>query len=180
MIAQRQEAQFASYPPPSPSNRSWAILADLQNAHIRLIAAIKDLAKITGQTRGDKVEYSAIRFRVSEASLARRITFRAACDFLLPTASPGDEQTISRLRSADSELAKHASGHVQKWTTATVDLDWEGYCLAMGEMRRGLLKQIELERSMLYPLLHKHGSIRRGMIRLIPIEEFLAEEEAAG
>jgi hypothetical protein len=46
-------------------------------------------------------------------------------------------------------------------------------------MRSALLKQIELERSMLYPLLHKHGSVRRSEIRLIPIDEFLTEEVAA-
>jgi len=178
MIAQRPETQSASNPEVATANRSWAILADLQNAHIRLIASIKDLAKITEQASSDKVEYSAIRFRVSEASLARRIVFRAACDYLLPIASPADQQTIGRLRSADAELAKHASQHVQQWTTATVDLGWEGYCASSREIRSSLLKQIELERSLLYPLLHRHGSSRRSEIRLIPIDQFLAEEAA--
>jgi len=179
MLAQRSETQVGAPLDSVSSNRSWAILADLQNAHIRLITAIKDLAKITGRPCSDKVEYSTVRFRVSEASLARRITFRAACDYLLPIASPADQQTISCLRSADADLAKHASQHVQRWTTATVDLDWDGYCVSAREMRSALLKQIELERSMLYPLLHKHGASRRSQVRLIPIDEFLAEEAAA-
>jgi len=179
MIAQQSEMESGSSPDVHSTNRSWAILADLQNAHIRLLAATKDLAKITGQPRGDKVEYSAIRFRVSEASLARRIVFRAACDYLLPIASPVDQQTISRLRSADSELAQQASQHVHQWTTANVDLDWEGYCASSMEIRSTLLKQIELERSQLYPLLHKHGSTRRSEIRLIPIDQFLEEDAAA-
>jgi len=179
MLAQRSETQVGAPLDSVSSNRSWAILADLQNAHIRLITAIKDLAKITGRPCSDKVEYSTVRFRVSEASLARRITFRAACNYLLPIASPADQQTISRLRSADADLAKCASQHVQRWTTATIDTDWAGYCVSSIEMRSALLKQIELERSMLYPLLHKHGSVRRSEIRLIPIDEFLTEEAAA-
>lgn len=179
MLAQRSETQLGSSPEAASFNRSRAILADLQNAHIRLTAAIKDLAKLTGQPCSDKIEYSAVRFRVSEASLARRITFRAACDYLLPIASPADQQTISRLRSADADLAKCASEHVQRWTTANIDRDWAAYCVSSVEMRGALLKQIELERSMLYPLLHKHGATRRSPVRLIPIDEFLAEEAAA-
>jgi hypothetical protein len=180
MLAQGSQTDFRSNLTALPSSRSWAILADLQNAHIRLTASIKNLAKITAQPCCDKIEYSAVRFRVSEASLARRITFRAACDYLLEVAAPADQQTISRLRSADADLAKYASQHVQRWTTASVDLDWKGYCVSSKEMRGALLKQIELERSMLYPLLHKHDACRRNEVRLIPIEQFLAEEAAAG
>ena len=179
MIAQRLAAQLPSNLSASPSNRSWAILADLQDAHIRLLASIKDLAKITERPCSDKVEYAAVRFRVSEASLARRMTFRAACDYLQPLASPADQQAISRLRSADAELAKHASEHVRQWTTENIDRDWEGYCDATEEMRSALLKQIELERLLLSPMLHKLGERRRGEFRLIPIDQFLAEEAAA-
>jgi hypothetical protein len=179
MVAQRSELEIEPISGAPSPNRSWALLTDLQNAHIRLTASIKDLAKLTGQPSSDKVQYSAVRFRVSEASLARRITFRAACDYLLQVAAPADQQTISRLRSADADLAKHASKHVQQWTTANIDRDWAGYCVCSVEMRSALLKQIELERSMLYPLLHQHGSCRRSQVRLIPIDEFLAEEAAA-
>jgi hypothetical protein len=179
MIAQQQKTQSAPALDGHSFSRSWAILGDLQDAHIRLTASIRDLARITERPCSDKVEYSAVRFRVSEASLARRSAFRAACDHLLPIASPADQQTIGRLRSADAELAKHASEHVRQWTTEMVDQDWQGYCLSSREMGHALQKQIGLERSLLYPLLHKHGACRRSRIRLIPIDEFLAEEAAA-
>lgn len=176
MLAERTENQ----PNSSSANRAWTILADLQKAHVRLLSTVQTLAKLTGRASADRLEYSAVRFRVSEASLARRIAFRAACDHLLEVGTPSDQQTISRLRSADSDLARRASLHVNRWTTDKVGLDWGGYCNASKEIRRDLLNQIELERAMLCPLLHKHGSSRRGEIRLIPIDEFIAQEAVAG
>ena len=179
MFPQRPEIQLEARQ--VYANRGWAILADLQKAHTRLLTSIRDLAKITAKPCGDKIEFSAVRFRVSEASLARRIVFRAACDHLLPEASTADQQLISRLRSADSDLALLASEHVNRWTTETVELDWESFCSQSKEMRRALLKQIELERAMLYPLLHSNDGVRRrSEIRFIPIEQFIAQEAAAG
>ena len=178
MIAQRSQADSGSSLDVPSANRSWAILADLQTAHVRLLASIKDLAKITVQPQADKVEYSAVRFRVSEASLARRIVFRAACDHLFEIAPPAQQETIRRLRNADAELAQLTSQHVHQWTGTAVDQDWEGYCVCSKEIRSALLKQVELERGLLYPLLHQHGSNPRRDFRLIPIDQFLAEETA--
>lgn len=178
MLARQPESQFA--PDCSPAHRALSMLADLQKAHLRLLGAVQTLTKITGRASGDKVEYSTARFRLSEASLARRITFRTACQYLQLAACPADQQTIGRLRRADSELAQQASKHVNRWTMDRVDSDWPAYCLASKEIRRALLQQIQVERAMLYPLLHKHGSGRRSEIRLIPIDQFIAEEAMAG
>lgn len=174
MLAQQPEVQFE--PNSAPIERACALLASLQKAHVRLLSAIQNLTRITGRPSADRLEYSAVRFRVSEASLARRIAVRDACDYILEVGSPSDQQAISRLRKADSDLARHASQHVNRWTTDQVGLDWGGYCSASKEIRRALLKQMELERAMLCPLLHKHSSNRPDHIRLIPIDRFIAEE----
>jgi hypothetical protein len=179
MVEEKRDVELGS-DPAATANRAWALLADLQKTHARLIASLADLARITGRPSADKVEYAAVRFRVSEASLARRIVCRAVCDHLEPLVSHFDQQSLSRLRTLDAELARLGSQHVNRWTTDRISLEWESYCRASTEMRRALLKQVELERTLLQPLLHKYGSgHRRDDFRLIPIEQFIAEEAAA-
>lgn len=179
MLSEQREMRGGS-DPIATANRAWALLADMQKTHLRLIASIADLTRITARPQADKVEYAAIRFRVSEASLARRIVCRAACDHLEPLVSHFDQQSLARLRTLDADLARLGSQHVNRWTTDRISLEWEGYCRASTEVRRALLKQVELERTLLQPLLHKHGSgHRRADFRIIPIEQFIAQEAAA-
>ena len=176
MLAQQPKDDCLANPAPAP--QPAAILADLELTHSRLLSAIQNLAKTTRRPSPDKLEYSAARFRVSQASLARRTVFRAACTYFEAVASTAEQETISRLRQADSDLGRLASQHVSRWSTERVADQWDGYCCASRDMRRALLKQIELERAMLFPLLRNQDSNRKDQIRLIPIDQFLAEESA--
>lgn len=178
MLSQARDIQLASSESGS-GDRAIFLLSELEKVHDRFVACLGALARTTAKPAADKLEYALIRFRVSEASLARRMIVRAACEYLMDAASPNDQRAISRLRTMDSDLARETSRHVHCWTSAKVSDDWEGYSRASKDIRRVVLAQVELERATLYPMLRNRASGGRSGIRLIPIKQFIAEETQA-
>jgi hypothetical protein len=123
-------------------------------AHSKLLCTIEDLAQLTsGPMPDDHQRISDIRWRVSEASLARRLLWGRIHAYLSEHAPKDADSDLLALQEADMRLIRASTEHVAKWTADAVVADWPGYCRASEVMRGRMIEAIEREKRLLYPIL---------------------------
>lgn len=129
------------------------LLEDLRAAHENLTCAIGELAHLTKGPVPAKETLDKVRWKLSRASLSRRMLWtRIHCD-LAPGSSEEMKLKLRQLQEADMRLLRHSTEHVATWTTDRIVNDWPGYCLASQHMRSKMKEAIAAERRTLYPLL---------------------------
>jgi hypothetical protein len=128
------------------------MLAELRDAHDRLLAGIQDLEDAAGAEAPDSSLLAAIRWRLSQASgRRRRLVDEASAEVL--RRKPGAAPEIERLRENSAEMLFASSRHVGGWPIERIRREWQGYRAASAEMRRAMRARIEMEKAILYPLL---------------------------
>ena len=130
-----------------------SMLSQLRSAHRTLVAQIANMESVTVGTRHDPAVCMAGRWKISQASLARRVLSARICDYLLARRGPPDTDRLLALRQADRELLGRSAGHIAKWSPDAIGADWRGYCVASCEIRVRMREQIVQEERVLYPLL---------------------------
>lgn len=128
-------------------------LAELNDAHARVLAAIGKLEQLTLGPVPAKDILVNVRWRLSSASLARRLLWGRIHAFLSQQAAQRYEDDLRQLQQADIELLRASSQHVAKWTTEAILADWPGYRVASKRMRRKMIEGIAGEKRLLYPIL---------------------------
>lgn len=129
------------------------LLGKLEDAHSTLLGAIEELAKLTRGAVPDKERLIEVRWQVSEASLIRRLLWGRIHAYLSEHAVADFESSLRELQQADMLLIRISTEHVGRWKADAVIEDWPGYCSASNTMRARLIEGIELEKSLLYPVL---------------------------
>ena len=129
------------------------LLGELEDAHSILLGAIEELAELTRGAVPDKERLVEVRWRVSEASLIRRLLWGRIHAYLSEHAVGEFENSLRDLQEADMVLIRVSTEHVGRWTADAVIEDWPGYCSASTNMRRRLIEGVELEKRLLYPIL---------------------------
>jgi hypothetical protein len=124
------------------------MLAKLQDLHAKLRGAIGALAELTRQSEPDAEALSAARLRLSRLSRRRRVLIDYSILPVLP-----DIPAVTDLAADAAEQSLRSSEHVGRWTLSAVCADWAGYQLASAEMRRQILRRVDREARVLYPLL---------------------------
>lgn len=137
-----------------PSDATAAfLLGKLENAHSNLLGAIAELAELTRGDVPDKDRAIEVRWRVSEASLIRRLLWGRIHAYLSENADKEVESSLRELQEADMLLIRISTEHVGTWTADAVIDDWPGYCRASETMRGRLIEGVEREKRLLYPIL---------------------------
>ena len=145
---------------PSPHRSALAassFLTELRQAHEFLIAAMEVMDRLTRQSNADPSCFANARWRISQASLARRTLWGAIFRHLLPRANLKDVVELERLATADREMLRYSANHISTWVPGRIDADWEGYCEASRAIRWRMKACLGAERRILYPLLDREA-----------------------
>jgi hypothetical protein len=140
-------------PQAAPHVSGPALLAELTAAHAALLERIAELGAITSHAAPARLEYSAARMRLSQASIERRSVLNRALRHLGERADDAAALVLARVREADGELIAHSVAHLAKWTAESISANWAGYCDASREMRDHMARTVRAEAELLKPLL---------------------------
>ena len=131
------------------------LLTELQKAHEDLLRAIEELAELTAGQAPPKGDLVNIRWKVSSASLSRRLLWGRILMSLSGRVDAAEQQKLRRLQDADIALLRTSTKHVGAWTSEAILEDWRGYCQDSRDMRAKMIQAITLERELLFPILHR-------------------------
>lgn len=129
------------------------LLAEMQEAHERLLRAMADLDRLTRGPLPTKKRIIDARWAISRASLARRKLWGDVYAHLLGRVSKEDEADLRRLQEADRALLRSSTGHVSTWRIDAVMQNWPAYCVASNAIRWKMKAAIGAEKRLLYPML---------------------------
>lgn len=139
---------------PAQPDRTGFWLDELKEAHESLLSAIEKLAQLTRGPLPDKGELAAVRWRVSAASLSRRLIWGRVHSLLARRVTDLKvDRELRHLQEADMSLMRASTEHVGRWSLAAIIDDWAGYCQASEAMRRKMTYAISEEKRLLYPIL---------------------------
>ena len=144
----------AGLPPILPKQASASILlVQLKEAHEDLGWAIENVEQLTGGTQPKDDVIANSRWRISQASLRRRVLAVQINDFLAARLHGQDLVRLAALRQSDQELVRHSGAHTRAWTIHSIRDSWAGYCAASRDIRKLMNAHLLLERQLLYPML---------------------------
>lgn len=132
---------------------SQPFLDQLENAHRDLIGTMENLGRLTRDDAPDMESLSEARWKISSASLARRMLWGRILSWLLPRVRPEQAAQLQRLQEVDGVLLNASTKHVAKWSAPAILADWPGYCSASRDMRSKMIAAIENERNVLKQML---------------------------
>ena len=121
--------------------------------HIDLRLAIAELAVEVARTEPDHDRLPAARLKLTRLSGRRKSLIECSIAPHLHDVSPEDARRIADLRHDASAIAVATSNHIARWTTREIVADWAGYQRASAAMRAAMLKRIDQEAAVFYPLL---------------------------
>jgi hypothetical protein len=137
------------------------VLTELKAIHAELREATVALQSVVSHPAPDDEALSAARLRLSRLSSRRRNMIESAIYPLLRNVSPEEARQIADLRLETGALLVASSQHIGKWTVHAIRADWAGYQRASGDMRRIMLRRIQHEADLLYPLLEAQAAARQ-------------------
>lgn len=156
----------------SPTHRQSALLlAEMQEAHKRLLQAMAELDDLTRGPLPTKERIIDARWSISRASLARRMLWSRVFTHLSSRASTDDLRELSRLQEADRTLLRLSSAHVSRWNIDTIIPDWAAYCAASAAIRWKMKAAMGAEKRLIYPMLdaqHLSSNERRTPSQVAP------------
>lgn len=129
------------------------MLNELKAIHAELREAIATLESVVSRPAPDDAALSAARLRLTRLSSRRRALIENCLCPLLTDIGPEDARRIADLRLETATLLVQSSQHIGHWTIRAIHADWAGYQRASAEMRRAMLRRIQREAALLYPLL---------------------------
>ena len=148
-------AQAGPSPHRGGSAASSSLLTEFRQAHEVLIAAMEGMGRLTRQSNADPSCFANAKWRISQASLARRTLWGAIFRHLLPRANLKDVVELERLSTADWEMLCYFANHISTWVSGRIEADWEGYCEASRAIRWRMKARLGAERRMLHPLIDR-------------------------
>ena len=134
---------------------SPTMLAELREAHRQLHIEVANMEAITRGPQPDADRLAKARWRISQASLRRRLLSARIRDALLPVVSVEDRVLLNSIQKADLALHSKSRAHVSTWTTERdrFEQDWQGYCKAAQLMLSHTRAHITLEQRILCPII---------------------------
>jgi len=129
------------------------VLSQLKALHIELRLAISELAVEAAKSQPDQDRLPAARLKLTRLSGRRKSLIECSIAPRLHNVAPEDARRIADLRYEAAAIAVATSNHIARWTTRQIVADWSGYQRASADMRRAMLRRIDQEAAIFYPLL---------------------------
>jgi hypothetical protein len=129
------------------------VLTELKDIHSQLRDAIAELAAVVTRSERDDEALTAARLKLTRLSRRRRSFIDCSIFPQLLDVPAADAARLEELRLEAARLAVQSSNHIGQWTMRSITADWAGYQRASAAMRASMLKRIEREAAILYPLL---------------------------
>ena len=130
-----------------------ALRSALQSACKHLDECIAEMEMATAAAVPNMIVVASARYRIGQASYARRQLVHEACVYLLPLVSLADAETIRSLQRADAAYARVSTEHIRCWPRGRVEQEWSDYREASRRMRAKMKQAMRTERLRLFPLL---------------------------
>lgn len=129
------------------------MLNELKAIHAELREAISALEAVVGRSAPDDAALSTARLKLSRMSSRRRSMIECSILPSLHNVDADNAARIADLRLETARLLVQSSEHIGRWTMREITADWAGYQRASAEMRRNMIRRIQREAAVLYPLL---------------------------
>ena len=129
------------------------LLASLKSSHEHLAVEMANMEALTQRAEPDGPALSSLRWRLSQASLARRTLAGRICELIQSRIGTVELCNVKQLLAADRALARDSAAHVAGWSSASIQKDWEAYCKASRKIRWKLRSHLGLEQRLLFPIL---------------------------
>lgn len=133
------------------------MLAKLKAADAELRAAITDFVAELARPVPDPEALALARFKLGRASNRRRTLVQCLIGTQLHDLPPEPARKIEELRRVSYDMAIRSSEHIARWTLPKARADWVGYRKASARMHALMIKQMDEESAVLYPLLAERG-----------------------
>ncbi|MET3725672.1 hypothetical protein [Sphingomonas trueperi] len=124
-------------------------MEDLRRHHAQMLAALDELEQLTQSPSCDDKVVTAVRYRLTRASSARRREVVALCERLI--AAGVNDPALQALRDATNISRGTSSSHIGTWTLRRILADWPGYVRASNAMRATLRREVAREVAVLTP-----------------------------
>lgn len=144
---------------PESAHVARTFLAELRQSHRELLAYIQQLESMSFRGEPDRTALTTTRWKLGQASLARRLLATRICDYFEARCEPAQIAVLQSLRSADRDMLRMSASHLGKWTSATIAADWPAYCRDGQAIRRRTHDHIALEQRVLDPLLEQAARV---------------------
>jgi hypothetical protein len=155
-----------------------SLLAELQQAHEMLLDAMDAVDVLTRGQVPAKARLTAERWKLSKASLARRMLWGKILTSLSPGLSGDRNDALRRLQEWDINLLRASTHHVSKWTTEAALANWSGYCAASRSIRRKMAANVDAEKRILYPMLET-GELPPAVVQATTVNEITLKQVRA-
>lgn len=133
-----------------------ALRCALQSAYKHLDDCIAHIELATATPVPNMALVANVRYRIGQASYARRQLVHKACDHLLDRVSLVDAETLRSLKRADAAYVRISTEHIRCWPRARVEQEWAGYREASRRIRAEMKQAIRNEQLRLFPLLVRY------------------------
>jgi hypothetical protein len=131
------------------------VLRELRQIHDELREAIARLAAVLQGESCEEHLLAKARLNLSRLSGRRRALIQCTIAPSLHDVGGAEGARLRDLLLDDAGLMVNSSRHVARWTIQAIREDWAGYQQASAAMRAAMLKRIEREAEILYPLLER-------------------------
>ena len=138
------------------NSADW-LLIELKNAHQRVLSGLEKLDELLAQPTPDLQSYLALRRELSGASRARSSAVQAAHDHIIEHADQAAEVELSRALHARRQMMGLSADHLSTWSGWVIAANWSRHRSAQRALRSHWLDLIELEQSVLYPMLQQRA-----------------------
>jgi len=136
-------------------NRAEALLEAMGKAHEAVLLHIESMAVATADPAKYDEAYKLARWQLSDASLKRRINFRAVYDGMSAVMPVEDAAALRNLLEEDGAQSLDSADHVRRWSPEAVAHDWPGYCEASAAIRDRMKKRLVQEALVVLPMLQR-------------------------
>ena len=150
---------------PRQDQATTGLLAEYEKNHAELLGAMAVMDSATRAMLADRDLLSSARWRLSNASLRRRMLWGRIYRHLAPRVGPHEAAALDSIQATDIALQQQSAAHVGKWTKNAIEADWTGYCEASRDIRWKMNAHIGAERRVVYPLLTADALDERRQLR---------------
>jgi hypothetical protein len=136
------------------------LIRELEAAYRTLDRCIAEMDRVTVAAQPDMAQLATARFRISQASNARRLLVQEACR-QLADAPAHRAAAIRALQRETTAYFRASTEHIRSWPPAAIQTDWPAYQDSSRAIRAKMKHGIRAEQRLLFPLLRDGPTLRQ-------------------